>query len=154
MASCHGRLLRRVRVVAGCSPSSPAGLAAGDWLTVVVTVHETAGGLRATVDDDGVVRIAWGDERDWFGPATPPSHPGVRCTVRADDQRPALVFRIEATADLAGMATGTFADPSVAWPHFRPADRMAGGVPDETTAFGYQYSEFAFPTQTDSGMAG
>lgn len=117
-------------------------------------VHEAAGGLRATVDGDGVVRIALGEHDDWFGPSSWPAHPGVRCTVRADPHRPALVFRIEATAALSGIGTGTFAEPSVAWPHFRPSERAPGGVPDATTAFGYQYSEFAFPSQTDAGMAG
>src|SRR3954469_10695831 len=111
-------------------------------------MHDAGNGLRATVEADDVVRIAFGDHDDWFGPATRPDHANVRCTVRADASLPALVFRIEATADLTGLATGVFSDPSIAWPDFRPADRAAGGVPEETTAFGFQYTEFAFPTQT------
>lgn len=117
-------------------------------------VHEAAGGLRATIGSDGALRIGWGEHDDWFGPSAWPEHPTVRCTVRADEARPVLVFRIEATTDLTGIATGAFTEPAVAWPHFRPRNRAPGGVPDATTAFGYQYSEFAFPTQTDAGLAG
>jgi hypothetical protein len=114
---------------------------------------EAADGLAATVDADGTVRVAWRAFGDWFGPATPPEHAGIRCTVRADDAgRPLLVFRLEATADLTGLASGTFAAPAFSWPHFRPADRAAGGVPEGTTAFGHQCSEFAFPTSTDAGL--
>ena len=115
---------------------------------------EAADGLRATVAPDGTVRVAWRGADDWFGPATPPEHDGVRCTVRADDAgRPLLVFRLEAVAALSGLASGTFAEPALSWPHFRPADRADGGVAEGTTAFGYQYSEFAFPTSTDAGLA-
>ena len=115
---------------------------------------EAADGLRATVGADGAVRVAWRGSDDWFGPATPPGDEGLRCTVRADASgRPLLVFRLEATADLTGLASGSFAEPARSWPHFRPADRADGGVAEGTTAFGFQYSEFAFPTSTDAGLA-
>ncbi len=115
---------------------------------------EAVDGLRATVDDDGTVRVAWRGHDDWFGPVTPPEHDGIRASVRADDAgRPLLVFRLEATTDLTGLASGTFAEPNLSWPHFRPADRADGGVPEGTTAFGHQYAEFAFPTSTDAGLA-
>jgi hypothetical protein len=48
----------------------------------------------------------------------------VRCSVRAYRDRPLLVFRLEAAADLAGFATQIFDAPSVAWPWLR-ADRPA-----------------------------
>jgi hypothetical protein len=114
---------------------------------------EAVGGLRATVGPEGAVRVAWRDGEDWFGPATPPEHEGLRCTVRADPGRSLLVFRLEATADLTGLASGTFAEPAVSWPHFRPADRGPGGVPEGTAAMGHQYTEFAFPTSSDAGLA-
>ena len=114
---------------------------------------EAADGLAATVGPDGAVRVAWRGFDDWFGPATPPGREGIRATVRVDDVgRPLLVFGLEATADLRGLASGTFAEPAFSWPHFRPADRAAGGVPEGTTAFGHQYTEFAFPTSTDARL--
>jgi hypothetical protein len=119
-----------------------------------VTVHEAADGLRATVGDDGTVRIGWGDHNDWFGPATLPAVPGVRCEVRADPDRPVVVFSITAERDVTGISTGTFAEPSVGWPHFRPRERAARGQPEGTRAFGFQYSEFCFPTQADGDLAG
>ena len=78
------------------------------------------------------------------GSAAPcgPTTPGARC----------LVFRLEAATDLTGIASGTFAEPAFSWPHFRPHDRAAGGVPEGTTAFGHQYAEFAFPTSTDARL--
>lgn len=119
-----------------------------------MTVHEAADGLRATVERDGTVRIGWGDHDDWFGPATPPALDGVRCEVRAEHERPVVVFSITAERDLTGIATGTFAEPAVAWPHFRPRDRPSGGQPNGTRAFGFQYSEFCFPAHADGDLAG
>ncbi|HZR13551.1 MAG TPA: hypothetical protein VFC33_09885 [Acidimicrobiia bacterium] len=119
-----------------------------------MTVHEAADGLRATVDRDGTVRIGWGEDHDWFGPATPPALDGIRCDVTADPDRAVVVFTIEATRDLAGIATGTFADASVPWPWFRPRDRAPGGQPEGTRAFGFQYSEFCFPAHAGGDLAG
>jgi hypothetical protein len=69
-----------------------------------------------------------------------------RTQVRAYRSRPLLVFRSEAPAPLAGLASGSFDEPVFAWPHFRPAERRAGGLPDDATAFGYAYTEFGLPT--------
>ena len=114
---------------------------------------EAADGLTATVESDGTLRVAWRGFGDWFGPASPPEHDGIGATVRADEAgRPMLVFRLEATADLTGLASGTFAEPGFSWPHFRPHDRTADGVPEGTTAFGHQLAEFAFPTSSDARL--
>ena len=54
----------------------------------------------------------------------------VTCSVRAYADRPMVVFRTEATADVTGLATGAYDQPSVGWPVFTPADRAAdGGAP-------------------------
>src|SRR3712207_6537141 len=94
-------------------------------------------GLSVTIDG-GVARVGWQRHDDWFGPATVPDHPDVECTVRAVGDQPAVVFRIEARRDLTGWATGTFAEPRVGWPHFRPAERTSGGLPEGANAFGFQ----------------
>jgi len=78
----------------------------------------------------------------------------VRTEARAYRERPVLVLRLEASAELAGLATRAFDEPTVAWPWLRPAQRAAGGVPDGTRAFGHQYTEFAMPTQSDPSLAG
>lgn len=77
----------------------------------------------------------------------------VRCSVRAYRDRPLLVFRLEAAADLAGFATQIFDAPSVAWPWLRPDRRAAKGLPDGARAFGHQYTEFALPTFSDPACA-
>jgi hypothetical protein len=76
-----------------------------------------------------------------------------RTQVRAYRDRPVLVFRSEAEAPLRGLATGSFDEPVLAWPHFRPAERRAGGLPDGATAFGYAYTEFCLPTFSGPGCA-
>jgi hypothetical protein len=135
------------RALAEARTTTPASLL--DWAAVEEV--EAADGLAATVGPDGAVHVAWRGHGDWFGPATPPDRDGIHCTVRADDEgRSLLVFRLEATRDLSGIASGAFAEPAFSWPHFRPEDRADAGVPEATTAFGHQFSEFAFPTSTDA----
>jgi hypothetical protein len=139
---------------------------------------EAADGLAVEVSDGGTVRIGWG-EPDWFGPGTttrptasPPGTPTtwaddlgkasaavvadgpVRCSVRAYADRPMLVFRSEATTDLSGLATGAFDQPSVGWPVFTPAERLAGGVPDGTRALAFQHCEFGLPSQAGADLDG
>jgi len=138
---------------------------------------EAADGLTVEIADDGAVRIGWG-EPDWFGPgrATVASPaPGeavpwaddlgaaravvvadgpVRCSVRAYADTPMLAFRIEATTDLTGLATGAYDQPSVGWPVFTPAERQAGGVADGTRAVVFQHCEFGLPAQAGTDLDG
>ena len=101
--------------------------------------------VRDAVDDIGEHRACD------LGPAE--GAPGVRASVRAYADESLLVFRLEATTALGGIATGGFARPSASWPHARPSARAADGVVDGTRAFGFQYSEFAMPTQSDAAMS-
>lgn len=78
----------------------------------------------------------------------------VRCSVRAYRDRPLLVFRLEAAADLDGFATQIFDAPAVAWPWLRPDRRAAHGLPEGTRVFGNQYTEFALPSISDPDCAG
>ena len=105
------------------------------------------------VGPGGEHRIRWG-EADWFGPALLPAVDGVRCSVRADDVLPMLVFRIEAERDLTGLATGAFDQPSVGWPVFTPADRVDGGAPDGLRVVAFQHCEFGLPSQADAFLDG
>ncbi len=139
---------------------------------------EAANGLTVEVADDGTVRIGWG-ESDWFGPgrATVEASglaPGpvpwaddlglaqalvvadgpVRCSVRAYDDAPMLVFRVEAMTDLSGLATDAFDRPSVGWPVFTPAERAPGGVADGTRALAFQHCEFGLPSQAGTELDG
>ncbi|MEO5898900.1 MAG: hypothetical protein ABIR68_02070 [Ilumatobacteraceae bacterium] len=70
----------------------------------------------------------------------------VVCSVRAYAERPLMVFTIEATSDISGLATGHYDEPSVGWPVFTPSERRAGGVPSGTRALVFQASEFGFPS--------
>ncbi len=109
--------------------------------------------LTTTFDDDGAVRIAWG-EPDWLGPIrSTVTHEAVRASVEPSSDHPMVVLRLEATADLAGLATRGFAQPSNAW-SFSPRDRHEGGVPNGSSGFGFQYCEFAMPTITDDSLQG
>ncbi len=139
---------------------------------------EAGDGLVVDVTDGAAVRIGWG-EPDWFGPGTstrPASDVAstptawvddfgesrtvvvadgpVRCSVRACADRPMVVFRIEATEDLSGLATGAFDQPSVGWPVFTPAERLAGGVPDGTRAVAFQHCEFGLPSHAGADLDG
>jgi hypothetical protein len=77
----------------------------------------------------------------------------IRTTVRAYRDRSLLVFRLEATEDLRGIATGTFDRPSLAWPWCRPDQRASDALPAGTRAFAHSYTEFALPTQSDPSCA-
>ncbi len=137
----------------------------------------TAGaGLTIDIADDGTTRVGWG-ETDWFGPATcgrpvtvtepidvvddlgvatsvTVADGDVRCSVRAYTQGPMAVFRTEATTDLAGIATGAYDQPSVAWPVFTPADRADGGCPDGLRAVAFQQCEFGLPANATETLDG
>lgn len=131
-----------------------------------------AGGLAVSVDEDAV-RVEFGTP-DWFGPggftlagrARPlaPTEPrdglavladdgSVRVSIQASADSNVVVFRTEALSVLDGLATGAFAQPSYAWPAFDPARRSAGGIPDGSRGFGFQYTEFCWPTQSDASLA-
>ncbi len=137
-----------------------------------------AGGLTAALHD-GVVRVAWG-ERDWFGPggwlvggaatAFEPDGPvsgiddlggftelssstdEVTATVRAYDQEPMLVFRLQARRALSGIAGEAFDRPAMGWPVFAPGERLDGGVDPAARALAFQACEFAFPVGTDASL--
>lgn len=71
---------------------------------------------------------------------------GVEASVRAYRDLPMIVFRLEATTELTGLATGTFADPYVGWPIFTPAEREPGDVDVGSSALVFQCCEFGFPS--------
>jgi hypothetical protein len=131
-----------------------------------------AGGLAVSVDA-GAVRVEFGTP-DWLGPGhfaiggdrqpltLADRHDDrtvlagddmVQLSIRADADRCLLVFGIEARRPLDGLATGSFAKPSYAWPAFDPSARDVDGVPDGSRGFGFQYMEFALPTQSDASLA-
>lgn len=70
----------------------------------------------------------------------------VELSVIAIAELPVLVFRIEATTALTGIAGGTFDQPSIGWPVFTPAERDPDGVDPAARALAFQCCEFAFPT--------
>lgn len=74
----------------------------------------------------------------------------VRTHVRAYVDLPLVVFRLEAAEAIAGLGSGAFEAPTVAWPTFIPALRDAGGVPPGTTSYGHAYCEFATPATSDA----
>jgi hypothetical protein len=121
-----------------------------------------ADGIEVTVEDDAAATISFAGHSDWLGPArflargTPrrlDSDVDVAASVRADDAIGAIVFRLEARHALARIQTGSFAEPSYAWPVFDPSARAPGGLPDRARGFGFQYTEFAWPAQSDASLA-
>jgi hypothetical protein len=78
----------------------------------------------------------------------------LRASLRAYRDRALVVFRLEAAGQVAGLATGRFAEPALAWPWLRPAARRAGGAPDGLRSAGYQSTEFAFPVMGDGACGG
>ena len=76
----------------------------------------------------------------------------VRGTIRALEDEPVVVLRLEAREARSGFATGDFATPAVAW-HFDPMARDDGGAPEGVRAFGHQYTEFALPVFSDAAMS-
>jgi len=74
--------------------------------------------------------------------------------VRAYAERSLLVLRLTAPDGLASTGSGQFAEPAVAWPHFRPRARASGGVPAGARTYGHQWAEFALPVFGDADGAG
>ncbi|CAN5553573.1 hypothetical protein BH10ACT3_BH10ACT3_22670 [soil metagenome] len=82
-----------------------------------------------------------------------PNSSRLDASVCAYEDEPILVFSLLAPVGIeADLATGTFEEPSVAWPAFSPLDRAENGVPEDAAAFGYQYMEFALPTSAGPNM--
>jgi len=79
---------------------------------------------------------------------------GVRASLRAYANRPMAVFRLEATRDLAGLATDAFDRPSAGWPVFTPSDRLDGGAPDGLRALAFQHCEFGLPATAGADLDG
>lgn len=81
----------------------------------------------------------------------------VTTSVRAYRDQPLLVFRAEATRvieDLvARVGSPTFERPSLAWPAAVPIAREPAGLSGHARAFGYQYTEFAYPAVSDASLA-
>ncbi len=75
-------------------------------------------------------------------------------SVRAYAQRPLLVFRSEAPEALCQLGSGSFVQPTLAWPAFFPLRRSADGIAPDTRTFGYQYAEFALPVSGDDACRG
>jgi hypothetical protein len=78
----------------------------------------------------------------------------IRTALRAYHERALLVFRSEATADLAGHATRRLVEPRLAWPWLRPSLRAPGGAPPEARSYGHQLAEFACPIHGDADFTG
>ena len=108
-------------------------------------------GYTLTYDDDGAVRIGWG-EPDWLGPIRSHTGDGVTASIEHADDR-LVVLKLAADRDLQGIASGNFAQPTNYW-SFATAERAADGVPADATGFGFQYCEFAMPTITDASLQG
>ncbi|MHB1139952.1 MAG: hypothetical protein ACYC2O_13435, partial [Microthrixaceae bacterium] len=112
-------------------------------------VEMAAGVAIEGVDDLGAWRAT-----AWLGVGRA-EHPHGRldASVCAYDDEPILVFSLRAPAGITGeLATGTFEQPSVAWPAFHPTRRAEGGAPADAGSFGYQYMEFALPTAAGPNM--
>ncbi len=135
-----------------------------------------AGGLVVEVASDGAVTVGL-DGQDWLGPGRPwrPAALGppvagadrwgaatsvtvvdgeVQASVRAYADRALLVFGLEATADLTGLATGRFDQPSMAWPTFTPARRQDGSAPSGLRALVFQHCEFGLPSTAGPDLDG
>ncbi|MGH7787249.1 MAG: hypothetical protein ACRERC_10315, partial [Candidatus Binatia bacterium] len=78
----------------------------------------------------------------------------LHTSVRAYADRPLLVFRLAAPAGIEGGGSGSFAEPTVAWPHFAPRQRQRAGVAAATRSFAYQWCEFALPLFGDADCHG
>ncbi|MEY2430796.1 MAG: hypothetical protein QOC92_521, partial [Acidimicrobiaceae bacterium] len=133
----------------------------------LIAAHE----LAVTIEEDEV-RVGF-DDSDWFGPGRftiggrneplAPVHESdasvtvasgdVLASVRVFRDSPVVVFRLESATALDGIATEAFARPAYAWPSFDPGSRPPGGLPEGSRGFGYQYTEFALPTQSDASLS-
>jgi hypothetical protein len=135
-----------------------------------------AEGLSADIAADGAVKIGF-DGEDWFGPGRParPTLVGepvktidelgaaksvtivdgdVRCSVRAYEDRPLLVFRSEATTNLTDIRTEAFDQPSVEWPTFTPSERVESATPKGLRALVFQHCEFGLPSNAGPSLDG
>ncbi len=118
---------------------------------------ETTDGLAADMDDDGNVRLWWRGH-DWLGlgvktgVALDPL--SVRCSVAVSDDGSMLVFRTAAVADLTGIASGAYDQPSAGWPVFTPANRSVVGPPPGLRALAFQCCEFGLPTNAGASIDG
>ncbi len=145
----------------GTGPLVRLGLDAGDWLG--------AGRVTGAADptqppdgpDDGALcnegrRLREDHGSDGLGSysAVTVVDGPVRCSVRAYADRSLLVFRTEATADLTGLATGSFDQPSAGWPVFTPGDRHPDTAPEGLQAVAFQHCEFALPSMAGSDLDG
>lgn len=89
----------------------------------------------------------------WLGDRS--ATPRLDASVSAYVDRPIVTFSLRAPVGIdGGLATGTFEQPSVCWPAFAPGERSSSGLPRGTSAFGYQYMEFALPTASGPDLAG
>ena len=128
-----------------------------DWFgPAALTIHHgghSYAGAHAAQLDDGGGRDALGAYRSielvWEGLPFP-----LHTSVRAYADRPLLVFRISAPDGLRNGGSGQFAIPGVAWPHFMPLLRQAGGIADATSSYGHQWCEFALPVFGNADGAG
>ena len=78
----------------------------------------------------------------------------VRCSLRAYAERSLIVFRCEATRDLADMTTGDFDRPSIAWPTFAPSERANDATPAGLRALVFQHCEFGLPSNAGPSLDG
>jgi hypothetical protein len=154
---------------------------AADGLTVTISPNEGAASDDATTDEAGCgsVTISW-DEPDWFGPGRlvrgtdalemsiaesveviddigtarqlVVHHGEIIASVRAYTDEAMIVFRLEAAHDLTGLETGSYADPSIGWPVFTPADRAPGGIDAGASALAFQACEFGFPSGAGAAL--
>lgn len=75
--------------------------------------------------------------------------------VRAYADLPLIAFHLAAPDGLSPRAAAPgFATPRVAWPHFRPRQRAAGGAPDGVRSYAHQWAEFALPVFGDADAQG
>ncbi|MEI2699934.1 MAG: hypothetical protein V9E94_16940 [Microthrixaceae bacterium] len=88
----------------------------------------------------------------WLADRT--ASPRIDASLAAYQDQPLMVFSLRAPVGVDdGLSTGEFGSPCVSWPVFDPVERIPGGVPEDASAFGYQYMEFALPTASDAGFA-
>jgi hypothetical protein len=133
-------------------------------------------GLAVEVAADATVTVGL-DQEDWFGPGrcSRPTSLGervtagdsaglytsvqvadgdVQCSVRAYADLPLVVFSCLANRDIEGLATGTFDQPSVAWPTFDPASRSLERQPPGLRALVFQHCEFGLPSTAGPSLDG
>jgi hypothetical protein len=144
----HVRLDDDARVRIGVGAGSP------DWFGPG-HAHTSRPGLTTVTPADGTrpTAVEVGDDLGAARHQVVADGP-VRLSVRAYDHIPLVVFRIEATEDLSGIASGTFEQPSVGWPVLTPSERRPDGVPEGTRALVFTASEFALPATAGVDLDG